>query len=185
VRKTGSHAFSLMHDAADPSLLASHVSRSYILSRSQRQHHFSPAPHLPSLAIGEPRGKVGRGLSSESKNDDKCVLKRIRVADASDDAGAFAEMEQAMNDLMDVLFKEKVVPMLPGVFMSNLSCLGDVRNMLLISSVHGVCCCLSSLFLVAFLVHSIGALCCYFLLCVLQTKPCILRFKLFLLLGSS
>jgi hypothetical protein len=27
--------------------------------------------HLPSLAIGEARGKVGRGLSFESKNDDE------------------------------------------------------------------------------------------------------------------
>jgi hypothetical protein len=83
----------------------------------------------------------------------KCVLKRIQASDASDDAGAgaFAEMEQAMKGLMDVLFKEKVVPMLPGVFMSNLPCLGDARTMLLISSVHGVLLlCLSSPFLVAF-----------------------------------
>jgi hypothetical protein len=36
---------------------------------------------------------------------------------------------------MDVLFKEN---MLHGVFMSNLPCLGDVRTMLLISSVHDV-----------------------------------------------
>jgi hypothetical protein len=60
----------------------------------------------------------------------KCVLKRIQASDASDDAGAgaFAEMEQAMKGLMDVLFKEKVVPMLPGVFMSNLPCVDDVST---------------------------------------------------------
>jgi hypothetical protein len=40
------------------------------------------------------------------------------------------------------------------------------------------CCCLSS----SLLIHSICALCYYFLLCVLQTKPCILCFKFFLLL---
>jgi hypothetical protein len=109
-------------------------------------------PPSPSRKLQEGReasknsASEGQGLSSESKKLSeatteasaldrpaysammKCALKRIQAGDASDDAGAFAEMEQAMKGLMDVLFKEKVVPMLPGVFMSNLPCVDDVST---------------------------------------------------------
>jgi hypothetical protein len=105
-------------------------------------------PPSPSRKLQEGReasknsASEGQGLSSEFKKLSdasaldrsgysammKCALKRIQAGDASDDAGAFAEIEQAMKGLMDVLFKEKVVPMLPRVFMSNLPCVDDVST---------------------------------------------------------